>query len=148
MPLPVGRYLLASGVLEVRASGLTWARLVSAEVVGDTVVGRAGDRAFTFRLAASERDAVFFAPTTYEVDMDALEPHRLALDGFAQLRTQHDTLGEAEVVAAYQHAHETLVQSVRKTSNVLLTTVAVVKYRRRVLLAMTRKTVNELWSQA
>lgn len=58
MPLPVGRYLLASGVLEVRASGLTWARLVSAEVVGDTVVGRAGDRAFTFRLAASERDAV------------------------------------------------------------------------------------------
>lgn len=63
---------------------------------------------------ASERDAVFFAPTTYEVDMDALEPHRLALDGFAQLRTQHDTLGEAEVVAAYQHAHETLVQSVTR----------------------------------
>ena len=58
MPLPVGRYLLASGVLEVRATGLTWARLDSAEVVGDTVVGRAGDRAFTFRLAASERDAV------------------------------------------------------------------------------------------
>lgn len=58
MPLPVGRYLLASGVLEVRAEGLTWARLDSAEVVGDTVVGRAGDRAFTFRLAASERDAV------------------------------------------------------------------------------------------
>lgn len=58
MPLPVGRYLLASGVLEVRAEGLTWARLASAEVVGDTVVCRAGERAFTFHLAASERDAV------------------------------------------------------------------------------------------
>lgn len=42
----------------------------------------------------------------------------------------------------------TLVQAVRKTSNVLLTTVAAVKYRRRVLLAMTRKVVDELWSRA
>lgn len=43
---------------------------------------------------------------------------------------------------------ETLVQAVRKTSNVLLTTVAAVKYRRRVLLAMTRKVVDDLWTGA
>jgi 4-hydroxybenzoyl-CoA reductase subunit beta len=41
-----------------------------------------------------------------------------------------------------------LVQAVRNTSNVLKTTVASVKYRRRVLLAMARKTVDDLWSGA
>jgi hypothetical protein len=58
MPLPVGRYLLASGVLEVRAESLTWARLEAAEVVGETVSCKAGGRAFTFGLVAGERDAV------------------------------------------------------------------------------------------
>lgn len=42
----------------------------------------------------------------------------------------------------------TLVQAVRKTANVLSTTVAAVKYRRRVLLAMTRQVVDELWTRA
>lgn len=43
---------------------------------------------------------------------------------------------------------ETLVQAVRKTSNVLKTTVAGVKYRRRVLLAVARKAVDDLWTGA
>lgn len=41
---------------------------------------------------------------------------------------------------------EALVQAVRKTSNVLKTTVTGVKYRRRVLLAVTRKLVDDLWT--
>lgn len=41
-----------------------------------------------------------------------------------------------------------LVQAVRKTANVLSTTVAAVKYRRRVLLAMTRQVVDQLWSDS
>lgn len=42
----------------------------------------------------------------------------------------------------------TLVQAVRKTANVLSTTVATVKYRRRVLLAMTRQVVDQLWTDS
>ena len=41
---------------------------------------------------------------------------------------------------------EILVQAVRKTSNVLKTTVAGVKYRRRVLLAVARQQVDALWT--
>jgi 4-hydroxybenzoyl-CoA reductase subunit beta len=40
---------------------------------------------------------------------------------------------------------QTLVQAVRSTSNVLKTTVAGVKYRRRALLAVARKLVDDLW---
>ena len=43
---------------------------------------------------------------------------------------------------------DALAQAVRKTSNVLLTTVTAVKYRRRMLLAMARKVVDELWVNA
>lgn len=42
-------------------------------------------------------------------------------------------------------AAETLAQWVRKTSNVLKTTLTGVKYRRRVLLAVARQTVADLW---
>ena len=42
-------------------------------------------------------------------------------------------------------AAETLAQLVRKTSNVLRTTITGVKYRRRVLLAISRKVVDQLW---
>jgi 4-hydroxybenzoyl-CoA reductase subunit beta len=41
---------------------------------------------------------------------------------------------------------EALVQAVRKVSNVLKTTVAGVKYRRRVLLAVARKQMDDLWN--
>ena len=39
-----------------------------------------------------------------------------------------------------------MVQAVRKVSNVLKTTVAGVKYRRRVLLAVARRQMDELWN--
>lgn len=97
------------------------------------------------------RDAIDFPLVGIAVALkregDRIAGLRLAITGTnsAPLMVPTDALVGASWNEA---AAETLVQSVRKTSNVLLTTVAVVKYRRRVLLAMTRKTVNELWSQA
>jgi len=97
------------------------------------------------------RDAIDFPLAGIAVALkregDRIAGLRLAITGTnsAPLMVPTDALVGASWNEA---AAETLVQSVRKTSNVLLTTVAVVKYRRRVLLAMTRKTVNELWSQA
>jgi len=96
------------------------------------------------------RDAIDFPLAGIAVALkregDRIAGLRLAITGTnsAPLMVPTDALVGASWNEA---AAETLVQSVRKTSNVLLTTVAVVKYRRRVLLAMTRKTVNELWSQ-
>jgi len=97
------------------------------------------------------RDAIDFPLAGIAVALkregDRIAGLRLAITGTnsAPLMVPTDALIGASWNAA---AADTLVQAVRKTSNVLLTTVAVVKYRRRVLLAMTRKTVNELWSQA
>jgi 4-hydroxybenzoyl-CoA reductase subunit beta len=97
------------------------------------------------------RDAIDFPLAGIAVALkregDRIAGLRLAITGTnsAPLMVPTDALVGASWNEA---AAETLVQSVRKTSNVLLTTVAVVKYRRRVLLAMTRKMVNELWSQA
>ncbi|RAU21187.1 4-hydroxybenzoyl-CoA reductase subunit beta [Paramagnetospirillum kuznetsovii] len=70
---------------------------------------------------------------------------RLAITGTNSAPLMVDTaalLGGAWDAAAA----ETLVQSVRKTSNVLKTTITGVKYRRRVLLAMARKVVDDLWN--
>jgi tryptophan 2,3-dioxygenase len=39
-------------------------------------------------------------------------------------------------------------EAVRKTSNVLATTVAPVRYRRRMLLALARRVVDDLWTAA
>ena len=51
--------------------------------------------------------------------------------------------------AAWDDAAATqLVQAVRKTCNVLATTIASVKYRRRVLLAVARQVVDDLWRAA
>lgn len=63
---------------------------------------------------ASRRDAVFHAPTTYEVDMAQLEPHRWQLDGFQELREAHRVLGEPAIVSAYLAAHRALVRSVER----------------------------------
>ena len=63
---------------------------------------------------ASGREAVFYAPTTYEVDMQQLEPHRWQLDGFQQLREAHRVLGEPAIVSAYLRAHTALVRSVER----------------------------------
>jgi 4-hydroxybenzoyl-CoA reductase subunit beta len=97
------------------------------------------------------RDAIDFPLAGIAValtrDGDTIAGLRLAITGTnsAPLLVPTETLvgatwNEATAVA--------LVQAVRKTSNVLLTTVAAVKYRRRVLLAMTRKVVDELWSDS
>ncbi|MBK6295404.1 MAG: 4-hydroxybenzoyl-CoA reductase subunit beta [Rhodoferax sp.] len=97
------------------------------------------------------RDAIDFPLAGIAValtrDGDTIAGLRLAITGTnsAPLLVPTETLvgatwNEATAVA--------LVQAVRKTSNVLLTTVAAVKYRRRVLLALTRKVVDELWSDS
>ena len=97
------------------------------------------------------RDAIDFPLAGIAVALkregDRIAGLRLAITGTnsAPLMVPTDALVGASWNEA---AAETLVQSVRKTSNVLLTTVAVVKYRRRVLLAMTRKVVDELWARA
>lgn len=63
---------------------------------------------------ASGRNAVFHAPTTYEVDMDSLEPFRWQLDGFSQLREAHRVLGEDAVVRAYLDARDALAEVVER----------------------------------
>lgn len=97
------------------------------------------------------RDAIDFPLAGIAValkrDGDRITGLRLAITGTnsAPLMVPTDAL----IGAAWNASTaETLVQAVRKTSNVLLTTVAAVKYRRRVLLIMTRKVVDDLWSGA
>ncbi len=97
------------------------------------------------------RDAIDFPLAGIAValkrDGDRIAGLRLAITGTnsAPLMVPTDAL----IGAAWNASTaETLVQAVRKTSNVLLTTVAAVKYRRRVLLTMTRKVVDDLWSGA
>ena len=57
-PLARGRYLLASGILEVHPEELRFAKLEACDVVGRTATCRAGGRAYTFALAEGEIDAV------------------------------------------------------------------------------------------
>lgn len=97
------------------------------------------------------RDAIDFPLVGIAValrrDGDKLVGLKLAITGTnsAPLLVPTDVLVGTTWNAA---TAETLVQAVRKASNVLLTTVTAVKYRRRVLLAMTRKVVDELWTGA
>lgn len=94
------------------------------------------------------RDAIDFPLAGIAVALqregDRLVGLKLAITGTNSAPLMVPT--EALVGTTWNAANaETLVQAVRKTSNVLLTTVTPVKYRRRVLLAMTRKVVDELW---
>ncbi len=57
-PLAMGRYLLASGVLEVRSEELRFAKLEASDIVGSKATCRAGGRTYTFALAEGEVDAV------------------------------------------------------------------------------------------
>ena len=97
------------------------------------------------------RDAIDFPLAGIAValkrDGDRIAGLKLAITGTnsAPLLVPTEAFVGAEWNAATAQA---VVQAVRKTSNVLLTTVAGVKYRRRVLLAMTRKVVDELWSDS
>ena len=96
------------------------------------------------------RDAIDFPLAGIAValkrDGDVLAGLRLAITGTnsAPLMVETGALLGAGWTDA---AAETLIQSIRKTANVLKTTVAGVKYRRRVLLAVSRKLVNELWDR-
>ncbi len=94
------------------------------------------------------RDAIDFPLAGIAValkrDGDKLVGLKLAITGTnsAPLMIATETLigGGWDGVSA-----EALTQLVRKTSNVLKTTITGVKYRRRVLLAMSRKVVSDLW---
>jgi len=72
---------------------------------------------------------------------------RLAITGSnsAPLRVPTDDFAGAAWDGA---AAARLVEAVRKTSNVLATTVAPVKYRRRMLQALVRRLVDQLWARA
>ena len=63
---------------------------------------------------AASRDAIFRAPTTYRVAMETLEPHRLYLDGFGELREHDATLGDRAVVRAYLAARDALAGVVER----------------------------------
>jgi 4-hydroxybenzoyl-CoA reductase subunit beta len=97
------------------------------------------------------RDAIDFPLAGIAValkrDGDRIAGLKLAITGTnsAPLMVPTDDLAGAGWNAC---TAQTLVQAVRKTSNVLLTTVAAVKYRRRMLLAVTRKVVDDLWTGA
>jgi len=97
---------------------------------------------------ARVRDAVDFALAGVAValkrDGERLGGLRVAITGTnsAPLAVPTDALigraWDAETATA-------LVRSVQTTSNVLATTVATVRYRRRMLLALVRQLVDELW---
>lgn len=95
------------------------------------------------------RDAIDFPLAGIAVavkrDGDTIAGLRVAITGTNSAPLMVDT--EALVGGGWSDAAaETLTQAVRKTSNVLRTTVTGVKYRRRVLLAVSRKLVNDLWN--
>ena len=80
-------------------------------------------------------------------DGDRIAGLRLAITGVNSAPLLVPT--ESVLGAAWNTATAaTLVQAVRKTANVLSTTVVTVKYRRRVLLAMTRQVVDQLWTDS
>jgi 4-hydroxybenzoyl-CoA reductase subunit beta len=95
------------------------------------------------------RDAIDFplagVAAALQREGDTIAGLRLAITGTnsAPLAVSADALVGGPWDAA---AAATLVQAVRGASNVLKTTVAGVRYRRRLLLAMTRKVVDDLWS--
>ena len=64
--------------------------------------------------AARRQDAVFRLPTTYEIDMESLEPYRWQLEGFSELRRVHRVLGEDATVHAYITLRDALVRSVTR----------------------------------
>ncbi|CAA7626279.1 4-hydroxybenzoyl-CoA reductase subunit beta [Magnetospirillum sp. SS-4] len=95
------------------------------------------------------RDAIDFPLAGVAValkrDGDAIAGLRVAITGTNSAPLLAPT--EAVVGGGWgPETAETLLQAVRKTSNVLKTTVTGVKYRRRVLLAVTRKLVDDLWT--
>jgi 4-hydroxybenzoyl-CoA reductase subunit beta len=82
-----------------------------------------------------------------ERDADVLTGLRVVITGTnsAPLAVPTDSV----VGAAWDDAAaQTLAKAVRDTANVLATTVATVRYRRRMLQALTRKLTGDLWAES
>ncbi len=100
---------------------------------------------------ARVRDAVDFplagVAVAMERDGERVAGLRVVITGTnsAPLVVPTDSIVGAAWDAA---AAQALEKAVRATSNVLATTVATVRYRRRVLQALTRKLAGELWADA
>jgi 4-hydroxybenzoyl-CoA reductase subunit beta len=100
---------------------------------------------------ARVRDAVDFplagVAVALERDADVLTGLRVVITGTnsAPLAVPTDSV----VGAAWDDAAaQTLAKAVRDTANVLATTVATVRYRRRMLQALTRKLTGDLWAES
>ncbi|MDP2369112.1 4-hydroxybenzoyl-CoA reductase subunit beta [Rhodoferax sp.] len=146
---PGGQRLLPVAQL-FREDGAHWLTLGHGEVLTAVVVPPAARWRADY-VKVRIREAIDFPLAGIAValqrDGDTLGGLKLAITGTnsAPLMVPTDALVGTPWNAANAEA---LVQAVRKTSNVLLTTITPVKYRRRVLLAMTRKLVDQLWSGA
>lgn len=143
---PSGKRILPLAQL-FRENGGDHLALEKGEVLAAVLVPPA-DGWMTAYVKVRIRDAIDFPLAGIAValkrDGDKLVGLKLAITGTnsAPLMIATETLigGGWDGVSA-----EALTQLVRKTSNVLKTTITGVKYRRRVLLAMSRKVVNDLW---
>ncbi|CAA7617011.1 4-hydroxybenzoyl-CoA reductase subunit beta [Candidatus Terasakiella magnetica] len=122
--------------------------LESGEVLAAVTVPPAdGWRAAYFKVRV--RDAIDFPLAGVAValkrDGDTLSGLRVAITGTNSAPLMIPTEAVVGKVWSEENA-EALVQAVRKVSNVLKTTVMGVKYRRRVLLAVARRLVDDLWT--
>lgn len=143
---PAGRRTLAVAEL-FRESGAEHLALDQGELLAAVELPPANGWKAAYAKARI-RDAIDFPLAGVAValrrDGDRIAGLKVAITGSnsAPLSVPTDTLVGGNWDAA---AADTLAQLVRKTSNVLKTTVTGVGYRRRVLLAMARRTVDELW---
>ncbi len=146
---PHGKRMLPLAQL-FKEDGFNRLTLDKGEVLAAVVVPPAGGWKANY-VKVRIRDAIDFPLVGIAValkrDGDRIAGLRLAITGTnsAPLMVPTDALVGATWDAS---SAETLVQAVRRISNVLTTTVTGVKYRRRVLLAMTRKVVDDLWTGA
>ncbi len=133
-----------------REDGAHWLTLAPGECLTAVVVPPPG----TWRAAyekARVRDAVDFplagVAVALQRDGDVLTGLRVAITGTNSAPLVVPT--ESVVGAAWDDAAaQALAKAVRATANVLETTVAPVRYRRRMLQTLTRKLADELWSSA
>ncbi len=139
---PVGELFVEDGALRLT--------LISGEILTAVVVPPPGAWKSHY-VKVRIRDAIDFPLAGIAVALqregDRIAGLRLAVTGVNSaplLVPTESVLGATWNVASAG----TLVQAVRKTANVLSTTVATVKYRRRVLLAMTRQVVDQLWTDS
>ncbi|MDO8606440.1 MAG: 4-hydroxybenzoyl-CoA reductase subunit beta [Phaeospirillum sp.] len=144
---PAGKRMLPLAGL-FREDGSKHLALDKGEVLAAVVVPPAKGWSVAY-VKVRIRDAIDFPLAGIAValkrDGDAITGLRVAITGTNSAPLMVGT--EALVGGGWTDATaEVLTQAVRKTSNVLKTTVAGVKYRRRVLLAVSRRLVDDLWN--